>query len=201
MLTELTDEELLYASEEDIAFYEKAIKALPTRKGFRGDFRDRDGVEIPYSSGPHILKHFREVLELIKVYHVLEIGFNIGYGSAMLLELGLSVDSIDVSEKFETKYAAFFLGNMYQSRFHYWDRSDFPEPYGKYELVFIDGAHDEKSITEDILLVKRLEAAYILFDDWYPRYGETQIAVAKFHELELVKDMNNLRLYKVNYDN
>lgn len=196
MNSELTDEELLYASEEDWAFYKNAIEGLPTREGFKGNFMDKDNVEIPYGSGPHILKHFRRAYEITKQHSILEIGFNIGSGSAMLLELGFSVDSIDISEKWETKYAALFLENKFGSRFNYWNRKDFPKPYTKYGLVFIDGAHDEASIIEDIKLSKELDIPYLLLDDWYSKYGETQQAVAKFPELELVEDMNNLRLYK-----
>lgn len=200
MTKELTDDELLYASEEDWAFYLKAIDGLPTREGFKGNFMDKDNVEIPHGSGPHILRHFRDALEITKQHSVLEIGFNCGHGAAMLLELGASVDSIDVSDKWETKYAALYLESIH-ARFNYWDRKDFPMPFQKYGLVFIDGAHDEDSIVADIELAARLEMPYLLFDDWYVRYGETQRAVAKFPELELVKDMNNIRLYKVNYDN
>lgn len=198
-LGELPDEALLYASEEDWTFYWKAIEGLPTREGFKGNFMDKDNVEIPYSSGPHVLRYFREALAITKQHSILEIGFNLGHGAAMLLELDARVDSIDVSEKWETKYSALYLKFMHEPRFAYWNRSEFPMPYGKYGLVFIDGAHDEENIIKDIELAARLEIPYLLLDDWYPKYGETQKAVAKFPELELVKDMNNLRLYKVNY--
>ena len=152
---ELTDQELLYASDEDWAFYIEAIKGLPTREGFKGNFLDKDNIEIPYGSGPHILRHFREVFEIVPKPYMLEIGFNIGTGAAMLLELGAHVDSIDISEKWETKYAALYLASIH-GRFKYWNRKDFPEPYGKYELVFIDAAHDETSIIADIELAKKL---------------------------------------------
>lgn len=199
-MAELTDEELLYASEEDWAFYREAIDGLPTREGFKGNFMDKDNVEIPHSSGPHILKYFRETIELTKSRFVLEIGFNIGHGAAMLLDLDMQVTSIDVSEKWETKYAAMYL-ELYGDGFTYENRGDFEKAKShlKYDFAFIDGAHDEDSIVADIKLAARLGIPYLLLDDWYPRYGETQKAVAKFPELELVKDMHNLRLYKVNY--
>lgn len=196
MNRELSDEELLYASMEDCIFYEEAIKGLPTRIGFKGNYLDKDNVEIPYGSGPHILRHFRETFEITKQHCVLEVGFNCGHGSAMMLELGATVDSIDISEKWETKYAALFLKNMYGGRFNYWHRKDFPMPFTKYGLIFIDGAHDEESVVSDIKLSKELDIPYLLMDDCYVRYGDALKAIERFPELELVKDMNNLKLYK-----
>lgn len=196
---ELTDQELLYASEEDWAFYNEAIEGLPTREGFKGNFLDKDNIELPYGSGPHILKYFREALEITKARCVLEVGFNVGHGAAMLLQLGAMVDSIDISEKWETKYAALYLEVKTQGNFRYYNRSELNTPYyfhGCHELIFIDGAHDEGSIVEDIRMAKRYGIPYLLFDDFYPRYGETQKAIAQFPELELIKDMNNLMLFK-----
>lgn len=204
MSRELTEEELKYASPEDIEFFNDAIKGLPTREGFKGDFMDKDNIEIPYGSGPHILRHFKEMIGFFgKSYElrVLEIGFNFGHGAAMLLKLGCNVHSIDISEKLETRYAWLFLHYRYGGhRFKYSHRENMAKPYGYYHVAFIDGAHDEDSIFEDIALCQYMKIPYLLFDDWYPRYGETQKAVAQFPELELVKDMNNLRLYKVNYE-
>lgn len=198
-MTELTDEELLYASDEDWAFYRKAIEGLPTREGFKGNFMDKDNIEIPYGSGPHILRHFRDALEITGATQVLEIGFNYGHGAAMLLKLGVPfLYSIDISEKWETKYASLHLKDK-AIGFRYSERKNMAQPYGYFQLAFIDGAHDEESIVEDILMCRYMDIRYLLFDDWYPRYGETQKAVARFPELELVKDMNNLRLYKINY--
>lgn len=198
-MTELTEEELKYASEEDWDFYRAAIEGLPTREGFKGNFMDKDNMEIPYGSGPHILKHFREAIDIIDPKRVLEIGFNFGHGAAMLLRLGVVVHSIDISEKWETKYAGLFLEKRYAGKFLYSNRSNMATPYRYYHMAFIDGAHDDGSVFEDIVLCEKMGIPHILFDDWYPRYGETQKAVAQFPELELVKDMNNLRLYKVNY--
>lgn len=199
-MTELTHEELLYASEEDIKYYQEAIAGLPTREGFKGNYLDKDNIEIPYGSQAHILSYFIDALVLTGASRVLEIGFNCGHGAAMLLKLGVRyLYSIDISDKWETKYAALYLENKYPNGFRYSSRSAMAKPYAYFHMAFIDGAHDEESIFEDIVMCQGMKIPYLLFDDWYPRYGETQKAVAQFPELELVKDMNNLRLYKVNY--
>jgi hypothetical protein len=200
MQTELTDEELLYASEEDWAFYNKIISGLPTMAGKNGDGLDKFGVPIPYHSGPHILRHFRDAIEIVKPSKIFEIGFNLGHSSSMWLNLtDAQIISCDVSYKDETINGAVYLTNKYSQRFKFFNRSDLSFWGANADLCFIDGAHDDDSITKDIELCRSLKIPYLLFDDWYPRYGETQISVAKFPELELVKDMNNLRLYRVNY--
>jgi hypothetical protein len=200
MNKELTNEELLYASYEDCMLFNKIIEGLPTMSGKYNDGLDKFGVPIPYHSGPHILRHFRNTFEIVKPNKILEIGFNMGHSSAMWLSLGdVAVCSLDVSEKDETIEAARFLEDKFDGMFLYFDRKYTSIDLGQFDLCFIDGAHDEYSIVADINLSKYLTIPYVLFDDWYPRYGETQKAVSKFPELELAKDMNNLRLYKINF--
>lgn len=199
---ELTDEELLYASEEDWAFYnERILPGLPTMAGANGDGKDKFGEYIPYHSGPHILRHFRDTIEIVKPNTILEIGFNMGHSASMWLNLcDASIVSIDVSRKDETQQASVVLYQKFAGRFAFQFREEKIFDLS-YDMCFVDGAHDEENITNDIELCKSMKIPFLLFDDWYPRYGETQKAVAKFPELELVKDMNNLRLYKVNYEN
>jgi hypothetical protein len=207
-MIELTHEELTHASEEDVALFNKCIEGLPTREGLNGDGLDYMGVPIPYGSGPYLIKHIKETIELTGCARVLEIGFNLGWGSALWINLikdehSKYVCSVDISDKDETLMAANFLEHKYGPRFDFIHCDSKRVWYllaGRYyDLCFIDGAHDEESVHNDIQLAIDLRIPYILFDDWYPRYGETQKAVALFRELELVKDMNNLRLYKVNY--
>lgn len=201
-MTELTEEELKYASPEDIEFFNKITEGLPTMAGKNGDGLDKFGHPIPYHSGAHILRHFRDTIEIVNPKKIVEFGFNMGHSSAMWLELcNAYLHSFDISEKDETIEGARYLEKKYFPRFTFW-RSDtkgllLTDP--EIDLVFIDAAHDEKSIINDIRVAKAAKVKFILFDDWYKRYADTQDAVAQFPELELVKDMNNLRLYKVNY--
>lgn len=202
MNQELTHEELIWASAEDIEFFNKCIEGLPTMSGKNGDGLDKFGIPIPYSSGPHILRHFRTAIDIANPKGIIEIGLNCGFGSAMLLALFDGyVFSVDISKREETFEAGKFLQLKYPHRFAFTcdGIKDYVKGFlsqNKWDLIFIDGDHKEESIIIDIQLAKGLKIPYLLFDDWYPRYGETQLAVAKFPELELVKDMNNLRLYK-----
>jgi predicted O-methyltransferase YrrM len=201
-----THEELLECSAEDKALFNELTRGLPDRRGFNGDHMDDSGKEIPYGSEAHVLKHIRTALEIAKPKSVLEIGFNRGHGSAMFLGLdkNVSVFSIDISTRKETLHAAIVLKNRYDSRFDFLGLdSGFAYQTLRdkgFDFAFVDGAHDRLSVIIDINLCKNLQVSYILFDDVYPAYGQVMQAIGEYDdELELIKDMDNLRLYKTNW--
>lgn len=202
-MIELTDEELNYASEEDKALFNKIIEGLPTMSGKNGDGLDKFGIPIPYHSGAHILRHFRDTVELVRPKKIVELGFNMGHSAAMLLSLcDARLHSFDISVKDETLDAARILEKKFHPRFTFWlcDTKQLYLTDMDIDLAFIDAGHDEDSVTNDIEVVKRVGVKYLLFDDIYPRFGPGVLpAITKFPELELVKDMNNLRLYYNQY--
>jgi len=193
-----THEQLLECSDNDKAFFNECVKGLPTRKGFLGNYTDKYGIEIPYGSEAHIVQHLRKAVEIVKPKLILEIGFNCGWSAAIWLNIcNAGLVSIDISDKEETLVAAEILKNRFTSRFYFKLRKDFIELVrNSYDLIFIDGDHRESFIVDDINLAKDLNIPYILFDDCYERYGETMAALNHFPDLELVHDMDNLKLYK-----
>lgn len=199
---ELTHEQLTYSTLEDSALYSRAIYGLPTRKGKDDDGLDKDRKAIPYGSESHIVKHFRETAFAVKPKSILEIGLNLGWSSALWLEITpAKVFSIDISDRDETIEAGSELCLRYPDRFNYliWDSGQAHRFLKKmfFDLAFVDGGHDEETVTKDIELILKLEIEYILFDDYYERYGPgVKRAIEKFSSLKLVKDMDNLRLYK-----
>lgn len=195
---ELTDEELLVASDEDWAFYNKIIEGLPTMAGKNGDGLDKFGVPIPYHSGPHIIRHIQKTIEIVKPNRILEIGFNMGHSASMWLNLSeAEVVSLDISRKDETLEGAICLYGKFSNRFTFLYREEFNKNTKlKFDLCFIDGGHEEEDVTADIQLAKDLKIPYILGDDFYKRFGPgVQKSFDKF-PLELVHDMNNIKLYK-----
>lgn len=201
-----THDELLICPPEDRKLFEEITRGLPDRSGFSGNHIDDKGIEIPYGSGAHVLQHIKATVDLVKPKSVLEIGFNRGHGSAMFLwsDKNVKVFSIDISTRKETVHAAIVLKNRFDNRFDFLALESgyaFDTLKDKnFDLCFVDGAHDKLSVIVDINLCKNLKIPYLLFDDVYPHYGQVTQAIGEYDdELELIKDMDNLRLYKTNW--
>lgn len=47
-------------------------------------------------------------------------------------------------------------------------------PLSTPDIVFIDGDHSESAIFKDIESATWLRSKWILMDDWFPKWGETQ---------------------------
>lgn len=198
----MTDEELMYASPEEWDFYNKCIEGLPKREGFNNNFWDKNGKEIPYGSSPHIAKFFRQTIDIVKPKSILEIGTCLGAGSSMWLNMcDAKVISVDISDREETLEAARILSERFGDRFQFFLRRDnmpiAPFEPGYFDLVWLDGGHDEIDVTKDLEWCLKLGIPYVLGDDFLIRFGPgVEISFNKFPELEMIKDMYNLKLFK-----
>jgi predicted O-methyltransferase YrrM len=184
----MTEQELLYASTEDIAFFNECTKGLPESE--------------VYSCGAHSVRCLREIVDIVKPKFIFEIGFNVGKSASLWLNLApeAKLISIDISEREELFAAVMIMTHRYNDRFSYFDRNrDRPTLKAmdiKADLAFIDGSHEMDDVCHDIGLVISLGIPYIAFDDILPQYGEVQDAINWFPELEIVKTMGNIALYK-----
>lgn len=202
-MKELTDEELMVSTPEEQAFWLNCVKGLPGLAGFSGTGYDAQGVRIPWGSGPHNLKAYRDIVEMVKPKSILEIGFNIGYSSAMWLNLcDCKVVSVEISDKAETIDAADKLFERFGGRIHVMigdsgtEKMKYDVSVRKYDMIFIDGGHLEENVMADIKLAQDLNIPWIALDDWIPRFGPgVQAAAAKF-PLELVLELGNTALLK-----
>jgi predicted O-methyltransferase YrrM len=197
--------ELTLCSYEDKKLFDEITAGLPSREGYGGNYYDHHEKEIPFGSEAHVLKYVRDAVQIVNPSQILEIGLNRGHGSAMFLALSKAkVVSIDISDRKETVHAGIRLKHLYPARFDFFicDSAKVFNGLKQYsfDMCFVDGAHDRLSVIVDINLCKNLKVPFILFDDCYPRYGEVLEAIGQYDdELELIKDMDNLRLYKTNW--
>lgn len=199
----MSDEELMSASTEERFFWQQCVKGLPGLEGFSGTGKDADGVQIPWGSGPHNLRAFREFVKIVKPQHIFEVGFNLGYSAVVWLNIcKATVTSIDISQKEETLVAAKFLKEIYPDRFVFmlgdsyraWDIIHWQHP--KFDMAFIDGSHLEEDVVKDIEVCWKFRIHYLVMDDWLPRFGPgVQAAVAKY-PLEVVGVIGNTALVK-----
>lgn len=215
-MTQQEKDELMYASEEDIAFYHKCVEGLPTLAGLNGTGKDADGVDLPYGCGPHSVRCLREIVEIVKPKRIFEIGFNMGWSASMWLELSKGhLLSCDISHKKETFVAATYLKNKWGNHFEYTNRNNLNEfredskresrnlgyysyeYYTSFDLIFIDGSHLLKDVLDDIKFALLLQIPYLVFDDILPQFGPGVMpAIKEYPQLEPVKEMGNIALYK-----
>lgn len=205
-MRELTDQQLMQSTPEDQALWLKWVQGLPGLEGFSGTGYDADGVRIPWGSGPHNMKAYREIVEIVKPKKMIEIGFNVGYGTAMWMELTgcEKLVSFEISKKAETLAAARLLADRYGDRFLF--RNTPADEIGliewiaresEFDLIFIDGGHLEEDVANDLYFAKRLGIPWIALDDWIPRFGPgVQVAAKKFDNLVLIKEFGNTALMK-----
>lgn len=202
-MTQKQNDELMYSSSEDQAFYLKCVDGLPTLAGLNGTGKDAEGVPLPYGVGPHSVRCFREVIEIVKPSIMFEIGFNMGWSAALWLELtnGI-VHSCDISTKAETLAAAHILEGRYAGRFSYEHRNKWNSEKinSGYDLIFIDGGHLFEDVTADIKQALDWQIPYLVMDDWMPEFGEVQKAVWPFinfsNALEVININGNIALLK-----
>lgn len=148
-----------------------------------GKDKDDRGHTIPFGTGPHSFKSFQMFAACIpEPARILEIGFNLGHGAAALLAIFWSskLVSVDIRDSSEVRNAAKVLGERYGDR-HSLIISDSAKLCsvltGNFDAAFIDGAHDLKSIIQDIETCRLLGVKHILLDDVHPRHGATLEAI------------------------
>lgn len=199
MIKNMTNEEWIEYTEEEGEMFMSLTNGLSDFWGVTRDGIDSNGIRMELGSGAHILRRLKKAIEIVQPKNILEIGTNVGYGTAMLLGLSrATVISIDISDRQETLDSANVLKDRYGERFDFyvrslmgWKRNWF------YDLCFIDGGHDEENATKDIEVCIEMKIPYLLFDD--VEFQESvQMAISKFPQLELIEDMYNLKLYKNN---
>lgn len=200
----MNDSELMFSNKEDQKFYLKAVEGLPLINGYSMNGLDSEGVPMCYGVGPHSVRCMREVVEIVNPKRIFEIGTNVSYSAALWLELALdaSIWTCDISKRKETEDAATIMRKRYPKRYHYMNRNEgtiFARAFLMeefYDMSFIDGDHTYEGITKDIALCTELGIPWIVFDDWLPQFSETQKCVVEWPQLEQVKVMGNIALYK-----
>src|ERR1700749_2247779 len=202
-MTQEENEKLMYSSPEDQCFYLKGVEGLPTLAGLNGTGKDENGVPLPYGTGPHSVRCLREIVSIVHPQNIIEIGFNMGYSSAMWLELApeAKVFSCDISYKKETIVAAEILSERYDGRFRYMNRGDvlFFSYLNEndFDLIFIDGGHELKDVVADLEFALNLKIPNIAMDDFLPEFGEIQKAIEQLGEkVEIVNVNGNIALLK-----
>lgn len=196
-------EDLMQSTIEEQEFWCNCVRKLPRLEGFSGTGLDKFGEKIAWGTGSHSLKAFRETFDYVMPKNVMELGFNMGYASAVFLELSkfCLVFSCDISLKDETIKAAEILRSKYGKRFMYLHRNNpmfnlFVNDT-QFDLCFVDAGHLKEDVNKDITMCLKLRIPFLLFDDILPQFGNVQEVINSFDkDLKLIKTWGNIALYQ-----
>jgi len=118
-----------------------------------------------------VINFWKAVKEITNFQSMMEIGFNAGHSSSIILSLfdDVRIDSYDigqfdithsngklVKEKFTDRFDLFIQDSMKISS---------SKLNGKYDLMFIDGSHDYNPVVSDINLFLNSDIQYVIMDD------------------------------------
>lgn len=101
---------------------------------------------------------------------VIEIGFNAGHSSCILLELFDDVEilSFDIGQFEITHTNGKLVKEKYVDRFNLKIKDSLkitPEEINGYDIMFIDGGHDYEIVSKDIDLFMKSDINYVILDD------------------------------------
>lgn len=152
-------------------------------KGLEWPASDDFGSKVPCGTGHHNYIGFEMWLKwLPKASKILEIGFNIGFGSAAMLAINpdLKIVSMDIRDSREVRQASSILNSRYSGR-HTLIIGDSANAanigHSGFDGAFIDGAHNLDSILKDIAACRALGIRQFLMDDVLPQLGDTLQAI------------------------
>lgn len=165
--TEWQEEACFIHDPADDALFDKWTAGLPQRT-----------ETTPYHSQAHCIRPMRMAFDIVKPTSILEIGFCLGHSACIWINLGASVVSVDNSNRVETQMAIRIMTRRFANKFAFATRDSMVVPDIGFDMAFIDGDHSKEGVEADIELCRSLGIRRVLFDDWLPRWGQTQEAVA-----------------------
>lgn len=134
----------------------------------------------PYHSGAHSLRVFKNALRISGLkpgFKAIEVGFCLGHSAEILFSMGAGVVySVENSSREETVRAIGIVSEKRGVQFRH--LNNIPNT-GGFNFAFIDGDHSEASIENDLNGIMALGVEWVLFDDWYPHWGDTQRVLMK----------------------
>ena len=112
-------------------------------------------------------KVWEQIITATGSQRVLEIGYNYGHATTILLDLGCKVHSVEINPECIVMMSLMTTATT-QFSFTLADSKDLEveRHKNKYDLVFIDGEHTAKALQRDLVFAHQVGAKYIVVDDY-----------------------------------
>jgi predicted O-methyltransferase YrrM len=148
---------------------------------------------------PSVIDMWKSVKNLTDFRTMMEIGFNVGHSSVIVLSMfpDVTITSFDIGRNERTLQGADLVSNKFPHRHSFRQidsvtlREEFKEglsAIGQQDLIFIDGGHTYDVALSDIMMAKELGIKNILVDD--SNMEEVARAINSVDFLEKVMDFN-----------
>lgn len=154
----------------------------------------------PYHSGPHSLRAMEAAFKLCgEPHHILEVGFCLGHSASVWFGLGATrVTSIENSTRPQTLDSARKMKDLHGAFFRFLattsDKLMDREPPSPYGMMFIDGGHEFADVSADVALALKWKIPFLLFDDWFPKWGPGTQPAVEHHNLIPLAIFGNMAL-------
>lgn len=118
-----------------------------------------------------VIEFWRRVKRLTNFKSMMEIGFNAGHSSSIMLTLfeDIEINSCDIGMYEITERNGELVKERFGDRFnlHIFDSTKLKPEFiaNKYDIMFIDGAHDYGPVTSDMKLWIESDIPYAVVDD------------------------------------
>jgi len=124
----------------------------------------------------NIISLWAQVKELTKFKNLIEIGFNVGHSSTIILSMfdDINITSFDINRDIRTQLGADKVKEKFGDRhqFRTYNTLDLRKDLNnkkvnlpKADLIFIDGGHTFDVALNDIMIAKENDIKYVLVDD------------------------------------
>jgi hypothetical protein len=146
-----------------------------------------------------IISLWTTVKDITNFKKLIEIGFNVGHSSTIILSLfdDVSINSFDINRNSRTQEGADLVKQKFVHRHNFFtyntldlrqdiinNKFKFPEA----DLIFIDGGHSYEVALNDIMIAKENNIRYILVDD--SNMEEVSKAISSVLFLKEIKTFN-----------
>jgi hypothetical protein len=146
---------------------------------------------------------FQDVIQIVRPFRIIELGFNRGDGSLhLLLNSDAYVTSVDLHDNLKSReYLKLIWGDKFEFvQMNSQSLATKPEWIRHFDLAFVDSEHTTGNVSAELAGLLKLEVPFILFDDIHARTAdEPQIREAISQHGDRIKFLRKYMKHELYY--